>query len=397
MVQVFSETGRLRRVLMCRPGSELSRIPDDKWAECLIDEPINEAGAIAEHASFTTCLKRWGVEVIDSRSLLQNFFCCEENTELVDELTARLAAGFCGDRLLSLAEWSRIPFAERANWVTSGYHDLIGQSHLPLANIMFSRDSAAVMGQTLFLLSPKEKIRRTESLIIDLLFNHHPLLAGPRVMSFVSADLPSEGGDFMPISAEVALIGCGHRTHPKAVEVITQHLFAEGFQHVFRVNIASERAMMHLDTIFTQTSDNECLVYPPAILDPANQLTNVDWLRPNGEQLEVERVESLLGGLKEVGIELEPIKCGGDDPETQRKEQWNDGANSFAVSKGVVFLYDSCLATIAELGDRGYQAIPVDEVPNELPTSKTVVLLPSQEIANGRGGGHCLTCPLVRD
>ena len=169
------------------------------------------------------------------------------------------------------------------------------------------------------------------------------------------------------------------------------------------VGLPERRAYMHLDTVFTPVDRNACLVYPPVVgaggADPA-RISEIDLHSPD---LELNPRKDLLWALRERGLDLEPVPCGGEDALVQQREQWTDGANALALAPGVIALYERNVGTAEELSKRGFAIVKAEDVllgrtrlKLEDP-GRTCILLPSHEISRARGGPHCLTHPLVRE
>jgi arginine deiminase len=158
---------------------------------------------------------------------------------------------------------------------------------------------------------------------------------------------------------------------------------------------------MHLDTIFTRISPDECLVYPPFFTDRSRELLNVVRFDLRQDHLQTTMVPNLLTALRAEGIDLRPLRCGGGDPILQRREQWTDGANAFALAPGVILLYSRNQATADELDRAGYRVLRARDVLADgtldlLDGHTCAVLLESSELSRARGGPRCMTMPLAR-
>ena len=201
------------------------------------------------------------------------------------------------------------------------------------------------------------------------------------------------------------MVGRSERTNTGGISALCDALSAldDGPRWLVLVEIPQRRAFMHLDTLFTQVDHDACLIYPPVLkkggaLNPGVFLIDLH----QAERAYIEKSD-LLSTLKALGIDLEPINCGGDDPVMQQREQWTDGANSMALAPGVITVYDRNPATLDELGRHGFAIVDAEDLllgRTELSLAtkgRAAVLMPSNELSRARGGPHCLLHPLARD
>ena len=207
-----------------------------------------------------------------------------------------------------------------------------------------------------------------------------------------------EGGDVQVLSPQVVLVGVGLRTTMEAVSRLARRLFEGDVEVVVVCEMPRRRAAMHIDTLFTRIDDNHCLVYPPLLTQPETIGAQVHLM----SQTKTTPVNGhLLDALRDVGISLVPVNCGGDDPVSQAREQWSDGANAFALAPGVIVCYARNERTLIELNRVGYEVIePETFIRNATlymaGSHRVVIALPGHELVRGRGGPRCLTMPLRR-
>jgi arginine deiminase len=217
-----------------------------------------------------------------------------------------------------------------------------------------------------------------------------------------------EGGDILVLSHKVLVVGCSERTQTDAIQLLAESLRAHraeddtSFDHLLMVLMPKKRSAMHLDTIFTRTSENECLVYPPYFVEGSRELLNVTSIDLRHPELRMSTHPSLLKALKVVGIDLQPIFCGGNDSILQQREQWTDGANAFCLAPGVITSYGRNLATAEALDRAGYHILSAREVLADpardlLDGKKYLVQIEASELSRARGGPRCMTMPLARE
>ncbi|RME76132.1 MAG: hypothetical protein D6776_01795 [Planctomycetota bacterium] len=423
-ISVYSEIGRLRVVLAHTPGREVDRMPPSMMEDLLFDDILHGPRARAEHRRMCAVMEGFGVEVLDlavllaealeaapeGRAALLEAVAAQEGCEpaLLEQLRA-MAPGRLAEALVEGIEV--LPPAARPE-------------HLfelpPLPNLLFSRDAQVALGSGLVIANMRRRARRREPLLARFVFRHHPrwretpvvldLLGGEREGAYPMAPQPSlEGGDVLVLREGVVVCGVSERTMERAVDRLVDALRGDARLHTLvMVPMPRTRAAMHLDTIFTRTAEDQCLVYGPMIVGPGPETLSairIDLRDPNDWG---RRCPSLLAALRAVGVELEPILCGGrDDYIAQAREQWTDGANCFALAPGLVLLYQRNDRTAEQLARAGYHVLDESELPFDpetgacrysfQPGKRYAVLLPGEELSRARGGPRCMTMPLERE
>ena len=388
--------------------------------DLLFDDILYGDRAREEHAVFRRVLQLLDVEVLEASDLLRETLALSEaRSWLFEVLSAEIARSTLGRlQLLGDAELATALIAGSRRddaHVGPEIEDLFEVP--PLPNWCFQRDPHVVVGNRVLFCAMAAPSRHREALLSRLLFRFHPSLEdtvvafdpleirGERTL-FSAHDLPRfEGGDVLVLSPDVVAVGISERTNRAAIRRLARALSSGdgGPRWLIVVDIPRQRAYMHLDTLITPLSGDCCLVFPPVILPGGTESARVHEIDLRAaDHRPLERAD-LLSALKTRGVDLEPIPCGGSDPVRQRREQWTDGANAFALAPGVVTLYDRNVGTADELSRHGFRVVTAEDLllgreKRDLDASSRVcILLPSHEMSRARGGPHCLTHPLVRD
>jgi len=276
----------------------------------------------------------------------------------------------------------------------------------PLPNLIFTRDIAAMVGSTLLLTWAKRNVRKREMLLTKYLVQKHPLFKDINTFDFhkYHPDLSIEGGDIIVFDYETLFIGLGERNSKNAIEAILPLCYEEGFNKIIIVDLPKTRTIMHLDTIFSRISEKDILVYPPLFhqKEIKGQPISFYYLEKGQSILEATPVHhSLEDCLKELGHEMNPVHCGGNEPIFQEREQWSDGANAFTLRPGKIISYSRNYETLKELENNGYKSVDYMKFFSEKEKwlnyeGKLTVTIDSAELPRGRGGPRCLTLPLDR-
>jgi arginine deiminase len=388
-----SEVGRLRTVVLHRPGPEIKRLTPRNSADLLFDAIPWVERAQDEHDAFAETLRSHGVEVLALRDLLVEALAVDAARRTLVERT--LADRRLGDALRKSlsAHLEGLSDAELADVAIGGlaYEELgagdgvvarLLEPHEfvvpPLPNLMFTRDTAVWIGDHVAVGSPSLPARRRETWLTELVYRHHPRFAGTSLI-YEPTDDWLEGGDVLLLSPGVVAIGVGQRTHPPAVELLAGRLFAQGLAHtVLAVPVAQERATMHLDTVCTMV-DVDAVVMYPAVADSLTAI--VVTAGEDGRQQASEPQPFLAAAAAAMGIDVLRVIDTGLDPVTAEREQWDDGNNTLAIAPRLAVGYERNVVTNARLEAAGIE----------------VLRIPGSELGSGRGGPRCMSCPVARD
>ncbi len=404
-LHIVSETAHLRQVVVHTPGDEMALVSPENKDELLFDDILFLDRAQEEHTMLCRFFEKVvgpSGAVLQLSTLLREAFESEAARQdyvasLIEALPTRNFEayerelnGLDADGLHRFALTGQAPFPVSAH---------------PLPNLLFTRDLSAVVGDHVILSHAAKPARLPESVIIQTVLRHHPRFAPARDRLIeLPPHVSFEGGDLLVVNEELVLIGQSERTSLGGVMAVTRALLTRTpVQHVLMVNLPKQRACMHLDTVFTFADRDTCVVFPPIIEASRDNVFHFEaGDGPDGFRLRI--LPSLKVALQEMtGRAITFIPCGGDDPIAQRREQWTDGANLFAVAPGFVVGYERNHITFDALRRHDFHVTDMESFldfygDNEVEDgARIAVKLTGHELSRGRGGPRCMTMPLVRE
>ena len=390
---VSTEVGRLRTVLLHRPGAELQRLTPRNNDKLLFDGIPWVSRAQEEHDAFAEALTGRGVEVLYLTELLTETLAAADAREhAVRGVTASL---LLGDTLrdylrTALGELSPHELTEvltaglRNDEVRGGFGlvtSLLAHDDFlvdPLPNLLFTRDSSVWINEAVAVTSLAMPARNRETQLTELIYTRHPRFAGVEKIHGWHRE-HVEGGDVLLMAPGVLAVGVGERTTPAGAERLARQVFEGGSVHtVLAVPIAQERATMHLDTVCTMVDVDKIVMYP----NVADHLTaHAVTAAPDGTLHVADAEPFLVAAAKAMEIDTLHQIDTGLDPVTAEREQWDDGNNTLAIAPRVAVAYERNVETNARLEESGIEVIAIS----------------GSELGSGRGGPRCMSCPVDRD
>ncbi len=400
-INVFSEIGKLKTVLLHRPGKELENLTPDLLERLLFDDIPYLKVAQEEHDEFAKVLRENGVNVLYIKDLAvevldhhpevkSNFINQFIEESLIESKSVKTAIYEYLINLDNAVLVEKMIEGIRTKEVTvknrNSIMDMLESEYPfytdPMPNILFQRDPFASIGSGVAINNMLTDTRQRETIFSEYLFKYHPLFENEDIPFYINRNnrYNSEGGDMFVLNDETLAIGISKRTDPRAIEKLAEKLFKENtsFKTILAFNIPKTRAFMHLDTVFTQIDYGVFTIHPGVKED----LTIFELINNHGKVKATKIVSSIETILeKHLHRPIKLINCGGSDKITSGREQWNDGANTLAIAPGVVIVYSRNHVTNKILEENGVK----------------IHVIPSSELSRGRGGPRCMSMPLERE
>lgn len=399
-LNVTSEIGKLKSVLLHKPGRELERITPQFLEELLFDDIPWLNKMRQEHNDFANLMKSQGTDIYYYEELLKEVL---ENKVIhklfVEDLIEDSNIDNNELRLIILEHLLDKTAEETVEISMAGLHkDDLPEVKLelglveyikqefpfyinPTPNLYFTRDQGSVIGQGLSINKMGTNTRNRETMFLKYIYKYHPLFKVENTPLWYDYSQKSslEGGDILVLSDKVIAVGCSERTSAKAIEILAQNLFENNVvERVLAIKIPFTRAYMHLDTVFTMVDYDKFTIYPGI----ENRI-EVYELTKGVKRPKVKPIDTLENALKSA-LKLPAVKLirtGRGNSLTASREQWNDATNTLAIAPGVIITYDRNEISNKYLRENGIEVLEIE----------------GSELVRGRGGPRCMSMPLVRE
>ena len=408
-IHVTSEIGKLKKVLLHRPGNELLNLTPDTLSSLLFDDIPFLPDAQKEHDAFAKALRDNGVEVVYLEDLMTDVIASSDsirakfikqfmdeagiNTMKYKQLVGKYLNAITDPKKLVLKTMEGIQvgdiYDEKKDFEKT-LVDLIQTPDKfiaePMPNLYFTRDNFASVGEGIDLHRMYSVTRNRETIYAEYIFKYHPEYKDVHRYYNREYAWHTEGGDLLNINDHVIAIGISQRTQPEAIDQLAKNYFRDPdckIETILAFNIPSSRAFMHLDTVFTQI-DKYTFTYHPGIMGTLQVFEITEGFDPTTfEDLVVKEINAPLDKILEryLNHPVTLIPCAGGDKVGAEREQWNDGSNTLCIEPGVVVVYDRNNVTNAVLKEAGLKVIEIH----------------GAELSRGRGGPRCMSMPLVRE
>ena len=409
-IEYYSEIGELEGVIIHPPGPEVENMTPKNAERALYSDILNLSVARREYNQLESILNKLTnthriadllKDILRSPEIKEKIIkkiCYNEgHPDLIDPLL------HLNETLLAKQLIQGVPLY---NNTLTDYLSKENFALQPLHNFFFTRDASIAMFDAVLIGKMANKIRDRESLIMESIFNFHPLFRTKTINPLDdisrSNKITIEGGDILILREDILLIGIGSRTTSQGVDFLIDHLKERRLKHHIIVQELPDNpeSFIHLDMAFTQLDRDSCMVYEPLILKP-NRYQTVQIDIDNGQVTGINSVENIPSALKSLGMDLKPSFCGGaKESMTQEREQWHSGANFFAIGPGKIIGYNRNIHTLESLHKNGFEIIKSkDFLEGKVDLNsydKYVLTIDGSELSRGGGGVRCMTMPFKR-
>jgi arginine deiminase len=406
---VFSEIGELEGVILHSPGKEIENMTPRNAEKALYSDILNKKIVDKEYSQFKDVLSKL-TNTFEVQDLLAKVVVNEKvKYDLVRKITVNEKVEYLHGHLMSLSatELAKQLIEGVVMEVDNLTKFLSNQRYslAPLHNFFFTRDGSVSVYDKVLISRMASQVRDRESIIMETIFDFSEEVTGttfnPVDNRCSKKDLTIEGGDVLVARDDILLVGMGSRTSSRGIDYLIERFKREKRkQHIFIQELPmSPESFIHLDMIFTFLDKDKVMTFDPMVFHSSKHIT-IHIVIDNGK-VTINEESNLLDGLKKLGMDLEPISCGGTkDSYVQEREQWHSGANFFALAPGKVIGYERNVHTIEELSNHGFEVLRARDIikgrANPADYEKYVITIEGSELPRGGGGCRCMTMPVKR-